>query len=60
MVLSNTGGTLVVLTPNLTPVFVNLTPAQQLGYVNSSLQPGSIIQAFGYSSGNEFIATAVD
>ncbi|HEV7180798.1 MAG TPA: hypothetical protein VGN11_13075 [Candidatus Baltobacteraceae bacterium] len=60
IVLSGSGSSIVVLTPNLTPVFVNLTPAEQLGYVSGTLQPGSIIQAYGYSSGNQFVATAVN
>ncbi|MDP9025870.1 MAG: hypothetical protein M3N13_10910, partial [Candidatus Eremiobacteraeota bacterium] len=60
VVVANAGSSLVVLTPNLTPVFVNVTAAQQMGYTGGSLAPGSFVQAYGYSSGNQFIATAIN
>lgn len=60
VVVANSGDSLVVLTPDMRPVFVNIAPAQQLGYTNGSLQTGSIVQAYGYSSGSQFIATAIN
>ena len=60
VVVANSGDSLVVLTPDMRPVFVNIAPAQQLGYTNGALRTGSIVQAYGYSSGSQFIATAIN
>ncbi len=59
IVISNTNGGLLVLTQNLQPVFVNTSIAQQNGYINGNITPGSFVYVFGYNTGNEFIATAL-
>ncbi|MBV8637795.1 MAG: hypothetical protein JO322_06890 [Candidatus Eremiobacteraeota bacterium] len=59
IVISNTGNGIVVLTPDLQPVFVNTAVAQQNGYVQGNISPGSFVNVFGYNTGNEFIATAL-
>ena len=59
VVISNTGGSLLVLTPNLQPVFVNTSIAEQNGYVNGSIAPGTFVYVFGYNTGGEFLATAL-
>jgi hypothetical protein len=59
VVISNTNGGILVLTPDLKPVFVNLSVAQQNGYVSGNIAPGSFVNIFGYNTGNEFIATAL-
>lgn len=60
VVVADYGSEMVVMTPNLTPVFVNVSPAEQLGYNSGSLAPGSVIEAYGYQSGNQFFATAIN
>ena len=58
VIASNPSGVLV-LTPDLKPVFVNMSIAQQNGYVNGNIEPGTFVNVFGYQTGNEFIATAL-
>ncbi|MBV8117352.1 MAG: hypothetical protein JOZ01_05210 [Candidatus Eremiobacteraeota bacterium] len=59
VVIGSTGSGILVMTPSLKPVFVNTSIAQQNGYVNGNIQPGSFVDVFGYDTGNEFIATAI-
>jgi hypothetical protein len=59
VVVATTGTTMLLLTPNLQPVFVNITPAEQFGSVQAGLRPGTFVDAYGYYSGNTFVATAV-
>jgi hypothetical protein len=59
IVISNTNGGILVLTPDLKPVFVNTSIVQQNGYMNGTISPGSFVNVFGYNTGNEFIATAL-
>ena len=59
VVIGQTGDSLIVLAPNLRPVFVNTGIAAQAGYMQGSVAPGSVINALGYYVGNQFIATAL-
>ncbi|HET9030172.1 MAG TPA: hypothetical protein VFN49_08345 [Candidatus Aquilonibacter sp.] len=59
VVISDTNNGLLVLTPSLKPIFVNTSIAQQNGYVNGNISPGTFVDVFGYDTGSEFIATAV-
>lgn len=60
VVIGRSGDTLMVLGPGGTPTFVYAAPALQSGYtVNGPIQPGQIIDAYGYYSGNTFVATAL-
>ncbi len=59
VVIGTTGSGVLVLTQSLKPVFVNTSVAQQNGYVNGSLQPGTFVNIYGYDTGSEFIATAI-
>lgn len=60
VVIARSGDTLMVLGSSGTPTFVYAAPALQSGYtVNGPIQPGQIVDAYGYYSGNTFIATAL-
>jgi len=59
VVIANTNGGILVMTSSLKPVFVNTSIAQQNGYVNGTISPGSFVNVFGYDTGSEFIATAL-
>lgn len=60
VVVARSGDTLMVLTSNGTPTFVYAAPALQSGFtVNGPIAPGQIVDAYGYYSGNTFIATAL-
>jgi hypothetical protein len=51
---------LMVLGSSGTPTFVYAAPALQSGFTaNGPVAPGQIIDAYGYYSGNTFIATAI-
>lgn len=60
VVLSDTNGGVLLLTPSLQPLFVNTAIAEQNGYVQGNISPGSFVNVFGYNTGNEFIATAMN
>jgi hypothetical protein len=50
----------MLLGSNGQPTFVYAAPAMQNGYTaNVPIQPGQIVNAYGYYSGNTFIATAI-
>lgn len=60
VVIGRTGDVLMVLGTNGTPTFVYAAPALQSGFtMNGPIAPGQIIDAYGYYSGNTFIATAL-
>lgn len=59
VVIGQTGNNLIVLAPNLQPVFVNTGIAEQAGFIQGDVAPGSVINALGYYTGNEFIATSL-
>jgi hypothetical protein len=60
VVIGRTGDLLMVLGASGTPTYVYAAPALQSGYaINGPIQPGQIIDAYGYYSGNTFIATAL-
>jgi hypothetical protein len=59
VVVAATGPTMLLLTPSLQPVFVNISPAEQFGSVQAGLRPGTFVDAYGYYNGNTFVATAV-
>lgn len=58
--IARSGDMLMVLTVGGTPTFVYAAPALQSGYtLNGPVRPGQIVDAYGYYSGNTFIATAL-
>jgi hypothetical protein len=61
LVVAKTGTTLMVLGANgLNPIFVNAAPALQSGYaVNGPVAVWQVINAYGFYSGNTFVATAL-
>ena len=59
VVIANTNGGILVMTQDLKPIFVNTSIAQQNGYINGNIAPGTFVNVFGYNTGNEFIATAL-
>jgi hypothetical protein len=59
VVIGQTGNNLIVLAPNLQPIFVNTGVAAQAGYLQGNVAPGTVIDALGYYTGNEFIATSL-
>lgn len=59
VVVGRSGDMLMVLGSGGTPTFVYAAPALQSGFSNGPLQPGAIVDAYGYYSGNTFIATAL-
>ena len=61
LVVAKTGTMLMVLGGNgLNPIFVNEQPALQNGYaVNGPVAIGQVVDAYGYYSGNTFIATSL-
>lgn len=61
LVVAKTGTTLMVLGGNgLKPIFVNAGPAIQSGYaVNGPVAVGQVINAYGFYSGDMFVATAL-
>jgi len=60
VIVGRSGDMLMVLTANGTPTFVYAAPALQSGYtINGPIQPGQIVDAYGYYSGNTFVATAL-
>jgi len=60
VVIGRSGDLLMVLGANGTPTYVYAAPALQSGYtVNGPIQPGQIVDAYGYYSGSTFIATAL-
>ena len=60
VVVARSGNMLMVLGPNGTPTFVDAAPALQSGYtINGPIGTGQIVDAYGYYSGNTFIATAI-
>lgn len=60
IVVARSGDLLMVLGNNGTPTFVYAAPAMQPGFnVNGPIEPGQFVDAYGYYSGNTFIATAL-
>jgi hypothetical protein len=60
VVIGRSGDMLMVLGSSGTPTFVYAAPALQSGFTaNGPVAPGQIIDAYGYYSGNTFIATAI-
>jgi hypothetical protein len=60
VVIGRSGDMLMVLGASGTPTFVYAAPALQSGFAaNGPVQPGQIIDAYGYYSGNTFVATAL-
>ncbi len=59
VVVGRSGDLLMVLGTSGTPTFVYAAPAMQSGFTNGPIQPGAIVDAYGYYSGNTFIATAL-
>ena len=60
VIIGRTGNMLMVLGQGGTPTYVYAAPALQSGFaMNGPVAPGQIIDAYGYYSGNTFIATAI-
>jgi hypothetical protein len=60
VVVGRSGDMLMVLGSSGTPTFVYAAPAFRNGFtMNGPIAPGQIIDAYGYYSGNTFIATAI-
>jgi hypothetical protein len=59
VVVGQSGNMLMVLGANGKPTFVYDAPALQSGYTNGPISNGSIVDAYGYYSGNTFVATAI-
>jgi hypothetical protein len=61
LVVAKTGSILMVLGANgLKPIIVDAGPAMQGGYaVNGPVAVGQVIDAYGYYTGNTFMATAL-
>lgn len=59
VVVGRSGDMLMVLGSGGTPTFIYAAPALQSGFSNGPIGPGAIVDAYGYYSGNTFIATAL-
>jgi hypothetical protein len=58
-IVARSGSNLIVLTPSFRPMIIDASAAMSYNDTNGPLLPGRWITAYGYSSGNTFVATAL-